>query len=66
VLHEHTSWLTLVIFSSNSQVVVSGTDERLGFWRRRTTKFARSESGVLAAHDEPSDAAEGEETSFQK
>ena len=30
VLHEHTSWLTSVIFSSNGQVVVSGTDDRLG------------------------------------
>jgi WD40 repeat protein len=30
VLHEHTSWLKSVIFSSNGQVVVSGTDDRLG------------------------------------
>ena len=30
VLHEHRSWLTSVIFSSNGQVVVSGTDDRLG------------------------------------
>lgn len=66
VLHEHTSWLTSAIFSSNGQVVVSGTDDWLGSRRRRTTKFVRSGSGVLAAHDEPSGAGESEETSFQK
>ncbi|MEG4293356.1 hypothetical protein Q5692_32305 [Microcoleus sp. C2C3] len=30
VLHEHTSWLTSAIFSSNGQVVVSGIDDWLG------------------------------------
>ena len=66
MLHEHTSWLTSVIFSSNGQVVVGGADDRLGSRHHRAAKFARSGSGVGAAHDEPSGAAEPEETSFQK
>ncbi len=46
MLHEQTSWVTSVIFSSNGQVVLSGSDDRtIKLWDVATGRCNRTLMG---------------------